>query len=117
MSDLSPEWLAAARTKFGGRASATVLDVWFEPGTPVPPLAPPLDEQRLLVTLQHALGIAEFHTCFLGGVVVFRMVADIKGRRVFAASEWHPADDPTLSLPGPLLLISGPLRREPQDAA
>jgi hypothetical protein len=84
-------------------------DAWFERG------ADRID--RLLVAIDRPGAIGEFRINLSGGSLTFRHLGDIKGRRVFEASAWHPADDPDLSSRGQLLRLEGPFQRGPRDVA
>ncbi len=85
-----------------------LADLWFEPTD---------GESRLMAAINPPVRTTEFQAEVMGGAMTFRHVADIKGRRVFAASEWHPADDPDRASSGPSWRLSGPFQRGPQDVA
>lgn len=86
-----------------------LCDAWFERG------ADGFD--RLLVGVDRPGAIDGFRINLAGGALVFHHLGDIKGRRVFEASAWHPADDSALSSRGPLFRLSGPFQRGPRDVA
>jgi hypothetical protein len=77
-------------------------DMWFEPG---------IGGSRLMVAaLLGPEGETAFQVNLMGGSITFRSVADIKGLRVFAASEWHAADDPEDPSQGPSWILAGPFQ-------
>lgn len=59
----------------------------------------------------------EFHVNMPGASITFRHVANVKGRRLFAASALHPVGGSDQSSPSPLSLLSGPFRRGSRDVA
>jgi|SRR5579862_5291148 len=85
-----------------------LCDAWFELGT---------DGDRLLVAVDRPGLMIDFRIDLVGGTLVFRHLTDIKGRRVFEASAWHPADDPDLSSRAQLSRIAGPFLRGQRDVA
>jgi hypothetical protein len=90
------------------KLTVPLADLWFEPVD---------GASRLMAAISLPLQTTAFGIELAGGSLAFRHVADIKGRRVFAASEWHPADDPGLASRGPSWLLSGPFQRGPQNVA
>ena len=74
---------------------ATDVDAWFEPSP-----------ASLRAALPVPGGPDRFRVELLGGIVIFSRVATIKGREVYEATQWHPADDPALAEPGPLWRLS-----------
>lgn len=99
--------------EFQGRAAMIhvldLTDAWFEPGA---------GGARLMIALDHSDGAQEVWARIAGtphALVLFRHVADIKGRRVFAATEWHRADDPARSAQDPSRQLAGPFRKGPTD--
>jgi hypothetical protein len=85
-----------------------LCDAWFEYGT---------GGNRLLVATDRPGAPLELRIDLAGASFLFRHVSDIKGRRVYEASEWRPADDPNLLSRGPSSRLEGPFQRGPRDVA
>jgi len=86
-----------------------LTDAWFEPDTQyglMIAMGPPISPE-----------VTELNVPTMGGIVVFRRIANIKGRAIFQAIEWRRADDPGLSSPDRLSRLAGPFQRGPRDVA
>lgn len=88
-----------------------VADAWFEPDPEAP--------SALMVALSECADRHrdEFFLPLLGGHLMFRRVATMRGRRVFAATLWLAADAKVQPPPGASLPLSGPFPKGRQDVA
>ena len=81
-----------------------ITDVWFQSSN---------EGCRLMMATDEPGVEAEIDVQMAGGVTMrLRHVTNIKGRRVFEATEWRPADG---AYPSPQL--NGPFRAGPEDVA
>jgi hypothetical protein len=88
--------------------TVSLADIWFESdgGT-----------AQLMVAIDLPLKTMRFRADVAGVTLLFSHFADIKGRRLFAASAPRLGDDPGQSEQGPLWRLSGPFQRGPQGVS
>jgi hypothetical protein len=91
------------------RFPVPLTDAWFEARA---------SGVRLLIATDRAHGLDRFEVKLVcGGLLGFRAVGDIKGRRVFEATQCRPECDPAPFEPVPVWPLSGPFRTGPQDVS
>ncbi len=88
--------------------SFALTDLWFEPCD---------GASRLMAAVNLPVRLRSFDIELAGVTVRFRHVADIKGRRVFAASEREPAEDKDEGDGETLIRLAGPFSRSASDVA